>query len=235
MATPSDDKNGGGISADTSKRVCQHMNEDHSVSVYAMAKSLLPTGYKIISATLVSVSMEGCTIAAAACQGDLCEQKHLMYPFNPPMSSGSEVRKRMVDVHHAVCTPNISWLVTHSDALAVLIVMALLGYGTHVIGSDQLAANIEGNASLNSLVSAVFGSAAFFSKLVQASWIFALVAHAGEGLYVAYKAQSELKLQWKSRLLWFGMVCTVGYPITKEFLDLLKVHQKQPKKDEKGH
>ena len=233
---PTVDKDGG-ISADTSKRVCTHMNDDHSVSIYAMAKALLQgSGYgKITSATLKNVSLDGCDIAVVTCKGDLCEMKQLNYPFQPPLKTGSEVRPRMVAIHREVCAPQISWLVTHPDALAVLIVVALLGYGTHIIGMDQLTANIEGNATLNSLISSLFWSASSFSQMVKYAWIFALVVHAGEGLYVAHKAQHALKLDLMSRLLWFGMVCSVGFPITKEFLELLNVYNKQQTKEKKGH
>lgn len=228
---------GGGISAETSKRVCSHMNDDHAVSVYAMAKAMLQgsAGTKITSATLKSVSLEGCDIAVVTCTGDLCEMKQFTFPFAPPLKSGSEIRPRMVEIHKQVCAPQISWLFTHPDALAVLIVCALLGYGTHVVGVEELSANIEGNATINSILSMIFGSAAFFSRLVKYAWIFAVVAHAGEGLYVAHQAQHALKLEFKSRLLWFGMVCCVGFPITKEFLDLLNVHQKNSSKEAKGH
>ena len=227
----------GGISAETSKRICSHMNDDHAVSVYAMAKALLQgsTGTKITSATLKSVDLEGCDIAVVTCTGDLCEMKQLKYPFEPPLKSGSEIRPRMVEIHKEVCAPQISWLFTHPDALAVLIVCALLGYGTHVVGVEALSANIEANVSVNSFISMIFGSATFFSRLVKYAWIFAVVAHAGEGLYVAHQAQHALKLELTSRLLWFGMVCCVGFPITKEFLELLNVHQKNSSKEEKGH
>ena len=80
----------------------------------------------------------------------------------------------------------------------------------------------------------VFGSAAFFSQLVKYSWIFAVIAHASEGLYVAHQAQHSLKLELKSRLHWFGMVLCVGYPVTKEFLELLNVHKETASKDKKG-
>lgn len=237
MASATTSSKDGGISAETSKRVCSHMNDDHAVSVYAMAKAMLQgsAGTKITSATLKSVSLEGCDIAVVTCTGDLCEMKQFTFPFVPPLKSGSEIRPRMVEIHKQVCAPQISWLFTHPDALAVLIVCALLGYGTHVVGVEELSANIEGNATINSILSVIFGSAAFFSRLVKYAWIFAVVAHAGEGLYVAHQAQHALKLEFKSRLLWFGMVCCVGFPITKEFLDLLNVHQKNSSKEAKGH
>lgn len=229
MAAININKNGG-ISEETSKRVCAHMNEDHTVSIYAMAKRLFGSGYgKITSATLKDVSLEGCSIAVVTCKGDLCEMKQLMYPFEPPLKSGAQVRPRMVEIHADVCSPQLSWLVTHPDALVVLIVVALLGYGTHIVGTDQLAANIEGNTTMTSIISTVFLSPALFSRLVKYGWIFALGAHAAEGIYVAHKAQHALKLGLKSRLMWFGMICSVGYPITKEFLELLNVHNKQSK------
>ena len=38
MGDAGDDPNGAEISAQTSKRICAHMNDDHAVTVYAMAK-----------------------------------------------------------------------------------------------------------------------------------------------------------------------------------------------------
>ncbi|CAB9497448.1 expressed unknown protein [Seminavis robusta] len=218
------------VSAETSTRVCTHMNEDHAVSVYAMAKSLLPGKKKITDFKLKKVTLKGCEISAVSCQGELCEMHKLFYPFQPPLASAQEVRPRMVAIHHQVCAPEPTWLVTHIDALAVLIVVALLGYGTHVIGTDNLTEMIEQAPKLNDTISMVFGSASTFSAAVKYAWIFAIVAHVGEGGYVVYHAKITLKLQTQVIVLWFLMVASVGFPITKEFLELLKVHQKQPKK-----
>ena len=216
------------ISTETSKRICSHMNDDHAVSVHAMAKSLLGSGYgKITEANLKEVNMDGCTIAVVTCKGDLCEMKKLTYSFDPPLKSASEVRPRMVEIHHQVCAPRVSWLFTDMFALSVLIVVALLGYGTHVVGVEALMAKIENSAHLNSAISLFFGSASTFSNLVRYSWFLALFLHDLEAFYVLYHARQTLKLNGNAQILWYILVAAVGFPITREFLDLLKVHQKK--------
>lgn len=217
------------ITAEASNRICTHMNDDHAVSVYAMAKSLLPNGVKITDAKLKEVVMDGCNIAVVTCKGDLCEMKRLMYPFRPRLKSAAEVRPRMVTIHQQVCAANPLWLVTHIDALVIIIIMALLGYATHIMGLDALSEKIAGSDGLNSVISMVFGSARGFSNAVFYSWVFGVGAHVLEAIYVVYEGGKTLKLGAKAQLLWFLVVSCVGYPVTKEYLDLQKVHARQLK------
>jgi hypothetical protein len=133
--------------------------------------------------------------------------------------------------HKEVCAPGVSWLFTHVDALVVLIICASLGYATHIIGISNLVEFIENDApKLNNVISTVFGSAATFGKWVRGSWIFAVVAHTAEALYVLYHAKTTLKMGVKAQLLWYALVSSVGMPITKEFLHMMKIQASQKEK-----
>jgi len=223
------------ISEETSQRICTHMNDDHGVSVYAMAKSLLGKNTKITSATLKKVTMEKCTLSVVTCHGELCEMKTLAYNFEPRLKTASEVRSRLVAIHHQVCSPPFLRFVTDPLTSSVVVVMALLGYGTHVVGVDALATAIENHASLNSMISLVFYSATNFASLVRQAWFLGLFLHDLEAMYVLYQARTALKLNANAQTAWFLCCAAVGWPMTKEFMDLLRVHKKQLKtKNEKS-
>lgn len=219
------------ISEETSKRVCTHMNEDHAVSVLAMAmrsageasSSSTSSSWKISDATMLKVDESGCLIRCVACSGDLCEMNVVEYKFEPPIASASELRPRLVAVHHRLCSPRVAWLVKKPQALLILVTEAFLAYGT--FGRYERATNYSD--VLSGVVSLVFGSASNFSLAVRAAFYFSVVAHGGEALYVAYHCRRTLKLQWKATILWFLMICMVGIPITSEFLPLLNVARKK--------
>ena len=215
------------ISKETSARICTHMNEDHAVSVYAMAKSLLPASkQKISNAKLKNVTLEGCQISVVTCQGDLCEVHNVFYKFHPPLADAGQVRSAMVNIHHQVCAPQVSWLVTHVDALVVLLIVVLLGYATHMIGTERLTEILQQNTLLGGTRLLSVGGAKYLSAAVKYSWYFAILAHGAEALYVVYQARTTLKMRASGAALWFLMVGSVGWPITKEFLELLRVHNK---------
>ena len=98
------------ITEETSKRICAHMNEDHAVSVFAMAKrsANLRDGFSISKATLQKVTMEGCHLQVMLCRGDACRVERVIYPFLTPLSDPSEIRSRLIEVHHEACRP-VAW------------------------------------------------------------------------------------------------------------------------------
>lgn len=148
-----------------------------------MARSLLSPNFKgkISDVKLKEVSMDGCNIIAVTCSGDICERKQLCYPFEPCLKSASEVRSRMVSIHHKVCAPNPLWLVMNTNALAILILLALMGYATQVLGLDVLTAKIE-DGGWNKLISMIFGSAAGCSNAIWYTWLIGWVAHIAEAI-----------------------------------------------------
>ncbi|GKY93180.1 hypothetical protein MPSEU_000285900 [Mayamaea pseudoterrestris] len=220
------------ISAETSQRVCTHMNEDHAVSVYAMAKSLLAQDPSVTAndsltdATLTRVSLSACHMRAILCSGNVCEMKQLIYPLEPPLTSASELRPRMVAVHHKVTRPKVTWLWTKPLCRVILPVSIVLLYATFVICIGNLVSLIESKDIVHQLVSMTFGSARNFGNVVAFSAWFVVVVHSAEALYVFYHAVKTLKFHQDSALLWYAMVTMSGYPITAEFLDLLKFHRK---------
>jgi len=229
------------ISAETSNRVCAHMNEDHAVSVYAMAKRKLtwPPGgskkWKITDAILKSVSLEGCQIQVVMCSGDLCQVQLFTYPFDPPLKDGAELRPRMVAIHQEVCRP--SWKAIWGQPMAIIIVVvyAMFGYCTLVYGIDDLTESIENSTSLNSLISSIFTSTHVFTGLVRFGFYATSVAHAVETLYAVYQSR-KLKFSASTTFAWALQIAASGLCATSQFLELLRVDRKskEAKKEKSG-
>jgi hypothetical protein len=199
------------------------MNDDHAVSVYAMAKYLGEFGrWKLTDARLKQVSLSGCKISAVTCRGDLCELKPLFYKFEPPLASPSQVRSELVAVHQKVCSPRLHWLVSKPIALVIFIVLAFMGYGTWM-GVPEMTEAIGNAKQLNFYVQKVFGSASVLAELVRFFFYLSVVLHVAEGVWAVYKCQSVLKLKFQASLMWFLTVSVIGYPILSELLALLAI------------
>jgi hypothetical protein len=226
------------ISPEASQRICTHMNEDHAVSVYAMAKSLLSnrsngSSDSITQARLKQVTAESCTIAAVTCSGDACEMHSLQYPFTPPLTSAAECRSRMVAIHRTVCSPRTMWLVQKPLAPLIWTAYALLAYGTLVLGSEQLSGTIQQYPTIAKIIKTCFGSVESFVAAFVFAFYFTVVAHGLEGVYTLYHARKSLKLPWGHTLHWFALVLLVGYPVFVEFQDLMQHISSQ--QGEKSH
>jgi hypothetical protein len=218
------------ISSDTSQRICKHMNDDHAVSVYAMAKSLLSKD-RSLSSSLTDVSMTRVTMStlylrAILCSGDSCEMRQLEYALEPPLVSPTELRPRLVAINQFVCRPQISWLWTKPICPLLIILSAALLYATFGLGIDKFVTAVESYGAANQLVSMLFGSAQGFGKAVAYSAWLVVVLHSAEALYVFYHAIKTLKLKQSIAMLWYVLVTLSGFPITSEFLALMKVHWK---------
>jgi len=211
------------ISAEASKRICEHMNDDHAVSVYAMAKSLGSFGrFKLTDARLKKVTLLGCSIQAIKCKGDLCEMKPLFYKFDPPLTSSSQVRPRMVEVHQKVCSARLHWLVTKPDAFLIVCLSGLAGYGTWM-GVPGMVDAITSVKQLNLGVEKVFGSAQIMAEFVPPVFYVTVVAHLLEATWAAYKCRTTLKLKLPATLIWFLTVTFSGYFILSDLIMLLTV------------
>eukprot|EP00542_Grammatophora_oceanica_P001326 CAMPEP_0194068746 /NCGR_PEP_ID=MMETSP0009_2-20130614/87232_1 /TAXON_ID=210454 /ORGANISM="Grammatophora oceanica, Strain CCMP 410" /LENGTH=100 /DNA_ID=CAMNT_0038721871 /DNA_START=109 /DNA_END=411 /DNA_ORIENTATION=+ len=78
-----------GISKAASQRMCQHMNDDHAVSVYGMVRSMFPGASTVVTDTeIVGISFETCDFTCKV-NG---KSQHVSYPFHPPLSSAKEAR-----------------------------------------------------------------------------------------------------------------------------------------------
>ncbi len=210
----------------TSKRICSHMNHDHASTTHGIVMRCIEPGtkFKINDAKLKNVSLMGMTLSHVQCSGDFCEMKTTFVPFDPPLTAVAEVRPRMIEIHNKVCAPQVAWLFTNPLAAGIVIVCSLIGYAVLVLGVDNLSKVIQGSPLINQVVSALFGSAPFFCKLLFWSWYLTVFAHGAEAFWVAYQCHQTLKLKFKPTAVWFLLVCCTGYPITNEFVTLWKVH-----------
>lgn len=223
------------ITAETSARVCRHMNDDHPATVYGMAKrclersSPLPNnnngGWKLTSATMTKVTLDGCELQATACSGDLCEIKALSYPFVPPLQGAGQVKARMVAIHHQVLSPQWHWLYTQPLALKILLAFLALAHGTLVMGGDGLTAFLDATH----LIKAFYPKTYLITMLVQVAFYVTVVAHTYEASWAAFICKKTLKLNWKGTVQWTVMVFLVGFPILGKLQSLQKRAQQKDK------
>jgi hypothetical protein len=137
----------------------------------------------------------------------------------------------MIALHHQSLKPKVHWLVTDPVALVVVLVTALLALGTYGFGGAQGLATVISDAKpWNFFIASIWGSTDLFAKQVVFFWYFAIVLHALEGVYVAYHAVRTFKLGLGTTLLWFYLVLCTGFPISKRFLELLKVQSAAKRK-----
>jgi hypothetical protein len=87
-------------------RICTHMNDDHGLSVYAMAmRSLYASGkagttssqslskISLKNAKLSDISLKDYTLSYVYCNGDVCSMERVTVPFQQPfMTSPSDAR-----------------------------------------------------------------------------------------------------------------------------------------------
>lgn len=77
------------------------MNDDHAISIYAMAKSTLTSSaernMKLTNARMKSISLSGFDISFVLCKGDVCEMKKATIPFEPPLKTGKEAKYVVYD------------------------------------------------------------------------------------------------------------------------------------------
>jgi Protein of unknown function (DUF2470) len=195
------------ITDETSKRICAHMNSDHTLSVYAMAKrkiELPGRNWKISDVFLKKVTMEGCSIQVILCRDILCHDVNLTYPFEPPLTHPSQIRSRIIAIHHEVCTPHSVY--KHPVFPLVVLLFASLGWGTLGMGTDGLARS--------------------FARAVHVGFYFTLLGHTVLATGIAYLCRKELKLSMRTTTEWYAAVSLSGLLAVQEFLELLEVDRK---------
>lgn len=224
------------ISPETSKRICDHMNEDHgntvflmAVNVYKINKKTKKSGWHISGARLQTISLTGCHLQVFICCGDLCEMERVIYPFIPPLESPSDARRRLIAIHHIVTAPKFYWLITKPLAASIVPIFALLGYQVLVMGISGMESSLEsGGGTANPLMMLVhsllidgFGvSTRIVVELLRFVFWFLIVAHVGEASYGVYHCRT-MKLGWKHQIMWFVLLFLAGFPILKEFQTLI--------------
>jgi Protein of unknown function (DUF2470) len=196
------------ISEETSKRICDHMNDDHAVSVYAMAKRKLPKqpekGWKITSATLKKVTMDGADIQVILCRGDACQKIMVIYPFTPPLIEPSQIRSRMVAIHHNVCSPYFCY--DHTLFPAVVVFFAVTAYYAFGLNGPDTDPTL--------------------AKGMNDCFYLLFIAHSGLAVYGGYLCHSVLKLKRQGNVTWFIAIFLSGWLGFKELNELVEVEEK---------
>ena len=195
------------ISEETSKRICDHMNEDHAVSIYAMAKRQGPKpepGWKMTATTIKTVTMAGATIHVTMCRGDACRQVQVVYPFIPPLTEPHQIRSRMVAIHHQVCNPKNCYDHTLFPATVVFFLTTLY-YALGWNGPD---------------------SDPTLAKAMRDCCFLMSTAHTGMALYGTYLSYSVLKLKRRGILHWCVAIFLSGWLGLKELMQLIDVDEK---------
>jgi len=217
-----------------SQRICQHMNEDHAVTVYAMARRAFAdtlngengNRWKLSSDTkLKSVSLQGCTLQGTACSGDLCQRLQAELPFAPPaLESKADLRPRLVALHHELMTPQTSWLVTKPAARGIWPTILAMGYGTLVLGIDGMTDLWDHKMSfMGTKIAQTLGSTERLSYVICILFWFSVVAHGLEAVYGWYHCRTTLRLGLKQQLHWALLLAAVGGPVLLELNPLITV------------
>ena len=214
------------VSELTSTRVCKHMNDDHSVTVYAMARNMvdpLPKEWKLSDAKLKKVTANGCHLQAITCSGDMCQVKNVVYPFVPPLTAAAQVKPRLVEIHHQVLAPQMKWIYAKPLALKLTITVALLAYATLFMGVEGMKARMD----QSNLIKTFYPQTGYIAMALQAVFYLTIVAHVAEASFAAHTCRSAFKLNWKGTIQWAALILIVGFPILNELTALQAFQQKK--------
>ena len=214
-----------GITPETSKRICKHMNEDHAATVHALVISTLSGSdarCKVQNCRMKSVSLSEYTLSYVLCDGDACSMKKVVVPFHPPLTSADQVRPALIAEHHRALQPKFSWLVTDPVMRMLFGACILLAVGT-ALGKEELALRGDNTPWASSVVTTVYGSSDLFAKLVIGAWWFSLAAHGLEAVYTAYLCKTTLKMDAWTTFKWFAMNVCTGFPIMNKVKELVAV------------
>lgn len=214
------------IDDERSNDICHALNKTPNILAALVVanqstKNATPTQVKARK-----ISENSLTISYVECQGTMCALNSLDVSFNPPIKSADDAIDRVVTDGKTAMEAQCLWLITEPLPLLILIVTSALGYATLVLGEDGLQTAIESLPSvLQKIMFSMFGS--YFFVVVQASFYFAIIAHALEALYIAVMLRMRAKLGCLACLKWFVLISCVGYPLTKKAM----LFSNQPKED----
>mmetsp|Transcript_10218 Transcript_10218/g.13335 ORF Transcript_10218/g.13335 Transcript_10218/m.13335 type:complete len:254 (+) Transcript_10218:14-775(+) len=211
------------ISDKASDRICKHMNDDHPASVYGMALSTLTwnqerQGGEIKNCQLRSVSSEGYKISYVICNGDMCDMRDITVLFETPLKSSSEVRPRLIEIHHEVLLPKFSWLMSNSITFTAVLLFVMLSVGYSVIGEVNIPSFVEQLEYLvgldtSAIIDPIFGSASSFGTVVKWSYYVTVIFHIIEALVAVYWCKKILKLKTKATAQWALIIYIAGWLI----------------------
>lgn len=192
---------------ETAKRICAHMNEDHAVTVYAMAKrkvELPRKGWKISDAFLKNITMEGCYLQVIMCHDVLCQDVKLIFPFEPPLADPAKVRSRIIAIHHEVCQPFSVYASPFFSAIVVL--FAGSAWCTFGIQTGELEP--------------------YFANAARVCFYVTLLGHSLLAFYGAYLCRRVLKLSTRGTVTWYGTILLSGVLAIQELRELVEVDRK---------
>lgn len=109
--------------------------------------------------------------------------------------------------------------------------MAGLAYAHYFVDIPQA---LKQDAILGSMVGGGGGGVAEkwgyrIENAVKVSWMFGVLAHLAEAVYVAYICKVYLNMTYRNVVSWFLVVTLVGYPMTSKVLRLKNVQQMSEK------
>lgn len=103
----------------TSARVCKHMNEDHGASCLAFAWQFSSTS--ATEAEMTDIDGKGFDLKCVV--GGSAISTHV--PFDPPLSSDSEMRGRLVAMHELALAPRIRYLLSPLSSIPLILIAVL--------------------------------------------------------------------------------------------------------------
>lgn len=218
------------IPDDVSQRICQHMNDDHALSVYVMAKEMvqLESGWKLSDARLKKVTLAGCTIQAITCHQDTCAPQMVVYPFQPPLKAVSEARSRLVKIHQRLTSPQLQWIITKPAVLITGPLWLFLIWATQIATPQEFTKVAKRLPYLHLISASDKKQLVVLSQFLGVVFALTFVGHVIETVFVIDKAKN-LKLSKFATASWMVFVFLAGYPIFSEIFELYKVYEKQRK------
>jgi Protein of unknown function (DUF2470) len=196
------------ISEETSTRICIHMNDDHMVSVFAMAKRKVEfpqgKGWKISNVILKTVTMVGAEMLVTLCRGDACQQVTVTYPFVPPLTEPNQIRSRLIAIHHQVCSP----FSCYDHSLFPSVVVFFIATAWYALGPGKV------------------NSDPTLAKGMNDCFYLILFGHTGMAIFGTYFCISVLKLTRQGALKWFIAIFLSGWLGLRELLELTAVDEK---------
>lgn len=215
------------MDSDSSSVIIKELNEKHPNTLVALVVANTKNGATPTQITARKITANTLTISYVECEGTMCALNSVDVSFNPPMKPADDAIGRIVSDGKIAMEAQFTWLVTEPLPLLILTVTAALGYTTLVLGEDGLESAIESLPLIGqTIISTIFRSYYFFG-VVRASFYFAIVAHAAEAIYIAIMLRKRASLGYLPCLIWFSLICCVGYPLTKKAL----LYTNKPKED----
>ena len=205
------------VSSEASTRICRHMNEDHAVTVHAMARSVAGWGnLKVSNAKLVAVTSKSYTISYVTCSGDRCSMEKEEVMFDPPIEAESEVRSRLVYEHHRVLSPRLRTCVLENQFIAFSTLVIIIT----ILHLSDLLRELVFDFILAPLG---FHDHEMFHIVMKNTFYLVVISHGIEALYAMYLCKLKLGMKILSCFIWCLLVFIGGISTTRKLIELFKV------------